>query len=430
MNVTEIQNDGALGRVIDLQRELSRPGTALELVHRFLLRARGLMGFDYFANIVVDPAEAPRYRLMQRGELRNDLTVEEVAAACYWKRDEPAPVGEGGFIGAVALDERVRVIDGLDVPDDPVLGASLAAMRSCVVVPIFKAGVVNEWVLLFKREDVPPSDEALARLVQASNLLGQVIDQRALIEEIHGLNGTLRRQIDEISRVQRSILPASPLRAEGLSMAVSYEPCDAAGGDYYDYMAYPDGRYGIMIADVSGHGPAASVVMAMMRTVMGAYRAFGRAQQSVVEDVNLTLYDALREGTFVTAFFFLIDPATGRGSYANCGHNLPRLRRADGRVESFGDCRSIPLGIIPDIETEGDEFTIEPGDSVVLYTDGIVEAFDRRDRMFGLSRLDDAISSADGSPNATLDSILGAVARHAGGRARDDDQCVVVVRYE
>lgn len=325
-----------------------------------------------------------------------------------------------------------RVLEPLpaDAADDPVVGARLRGIASILAVPIFHDGRPAEWVLLLRREP-GWSDVDVRTAVQSTNLLNATVDARQAAIEVETLNERLSRSIDELARVQRSLLPDAPNHVPGLCAASYDRPCEAAGGDDFDHRSFDDGRVGVMIADVSGHGPAASVVMAMLRTAMTANRRHSLRPETVVEDVNHLLREAVGDGTFVTAFFLALDPGTGEATYANCGHPPPRVVRADGRVERLDADASIPLGIVDELEARGGTTQLEPGDRLVLSTDGIIEAFDEEGRMLGLEGLDRALAPDAGprpsSPGGLVDRIVDAVAAHAGGRPADDDRCIVVV---
>jgi sigma-B regulation protein RsbU (phosphoserine phosphatase) len=186
-----------------------------------------------------------------------------------------------------------------------------------------------------------------------------------------------------------------------------------------------------VIADVSGHGPVASVTMAVFRTAMHRDAALhDRSETHTVPDVNAMVFDSVEPGTFVTAFLVTIDPSTGP-------RDLRELRpQPAAGASGFGRRRSNrtgvggpPFGILPDLEPVGDAFAMQPGDTLVLYTDGITEAFSPDRELFGEERLDAAIAGASSDPDDIKRAILNAVAAHAGNRPRDDDQTLVIVRY-
>ena len=167
----------------------------------------------------------------------------------------------------------------------------------------------------------------------------------------------------------------------------------------------------------------------MLRSVLMAYRAFGRPASTVVTDVNRVLYESFQGERFVTAIFVGFYPKNGRFVYANAGHHVPRVRRRDGRVEPITGNASPPLGILEHLDTVGAAGQLQPGECMVLYTDGVIEAFDEDREQFGVDRLDEAIAHADPDPDAIAESIRVAVGAFSEEQVVDD-RCVLVVMRE
>jgi sigma-B regulation protein RsbU (phosphoserine phosphatase) len=431
MQVHELQGDERLDFSLEIQRELSAAESLEDLILGFLGRARRRLGFEYYVDALTRDLPPGSYRVMNHCAIPDGaMDPDDFRRHHRWPAFEAVAPSAGGAVAAMIGGERPKIIDDLDIRSDPVFGDELAKFRSGLVVPLYNDGVLDEWVILLTTGDVSRDADEIRAIVEICNMLSQVLVMRDLAERVDRLNAQLRGKIDELGRVQRSILPERLPDWPGCSLAVRYEPSDVAGGDYYDFNDFDGDSVGVMIADVSGHGPAASVVMAMMRTVMGVYRAYRRPAETVVDDVNTMLMDTLREGTFVTAFFLSIDPRTGDCRYANCGHNPPRVRRTDGRVEALDADASMPLGILADMEARGGSATLEPGDTVLLYTDGIVEAFDGAGEMFGVHRLDEVLARTGGDAQAVVDAIDDAVIGHAGAGASRDDRCILAIRYD
>lgn len=235
------------------------------------------------------------------------------------------------------------------------------------------------------------------------------------------------RSLEDVAALQRHLLPAMPPAVRGYRFAVYYRPCEAAGGDYYGFQPFADGRCGFVIADVAGHGAGAAVMMAVLRTALASFRVFGRLRESAAQDVNLVLREISVPGVFVTAFFGSLDPADGALYSGNCGHPLPLVRRRDGVTTPLADMADVPLGVLDHIEPPMVTTRLAPGDAVVMYTDGVVEHPSEAGGFFGVERLTTAVAEA---PQADADGILASIlthlARHAGQCAAGDDQCIVV----
>lgn len=431
MELHTLDADRRLNLLVDIHRDLSLVDSAYDLLHGFLNQVRSLSGFEYMLNISTLGLEAGWFRVMNRVALPDaGLTREEVTRRSLWPDLSSAPLQRSTILGELMIGVHPRLALDCDFTRDDEFADELGDFRSALAVPIFISGEPGEWVILLRRDSITPELPDVRTAMQACNLLSHAVKERRLSDEVHRLNEELTRKITEVARVQRSILVDEPPATPGLEIAVDYEPCDAAGGDYYDFQQFSEHRLGVVIADVSGHGPAASVVMAMLRTVMGAFRVSGHPYDAVVRDVNRLLYEALDAGTFVTAFFLHMDTRTGETAFANCGHPSPLVRRADGSIEELSEGGMMPLAIVPDLEGQGGQGQLRPGDTVLLYTDGITEAFSERREMFGEQRLRGAMTAAGSEPRGLLDAVNAAVSGHTNGRALDDDRCLVALRFQ
>ena len=313
---------------------------------------------------------------------------------------------------------------------DPVLSRLLDWRCDIISVPVFHDRQLNEWFLVFRQPGSAVDATLIRLLVSMFNMFSRSITQIALHREVAELNEKLDGKLKEVAQVQRSILPEELPDHEALDIAVHYLPCDMAGGDYYDFRSFEDGSVGIVVADVSGHGPGAAVVMAMLRTAMSIDRALHTDAGSTVHTINQYLWDGLSAGTFVTAFFLKIHPETGRVGYASAGHWPALVRKADGAVHKLDHGSGPPIGLLEELQAPGGDYQLDDGDAVLLYTDGITEAFDPENQAFGNVKLEETLTTDHStSAQATLDAIRSAVDKHVKGREPSDDQCMVAIRY-
>ena len=236
------------------------------------------------------------------------------------------------------------------------------------------------------------------------------------------------RELDGMAEVQRLLLPPSVPPIPRMEIATSYEPSRRAGGDHYDFMELPDGRWGIIVADVSGHGAAAAMGVASLHAIVRAAPVKG-SPAALLGWANRQLADgyAGRLSSFVTAFYAVFDPASRELVYGSAGHNPPRLRSGQG-VRPLDDAQSLPLGIMPDEPYREARLGLERGDVLVLYTDGITEARDGAGELFDVERLDRAVLRSVPEAATTLGSVLRAVRSFSRAARRQDDQTLVVAR--
>src|ERR687893_638206 len=226
-----------------------------------------------------------------------------------------------------------------------------------------------------------------------------------------------RERIEQELRVarliQHTLLPKSAPELEGHHIAVYYQPAREVGGDFYDFLDLEDGRLGLIVGDVSGKGVPAAIVMAITRTMLhAAYRLGSPAPGEILEQVNNILYKDIPPNMFVTCLAALLDSRSGRLHYANAGHDLPYLRHAEGGSEELR-ATGMPLGLMPNMSYEQKEITLEPGESILLYSDGLVEAHDSQREMFGLPRMQEFVGAHPGGASL-IDFLLAELEQFTG----------------
>lgn len=232
----------------------------------------------------------------------------------------------------------------------------------------------------------------------------------------------LQNELEVASSIQQSILPTQFPQSKGYQVFGSMEPARSVGGDFYDVMHLENGRVGLAIADVSDKGVPAALFMMSTRTLLkGA--AIGNSNPSdVLREVNDLLNAENDAAMFVTVLYAVYDPETRVLTYANGGHNPPLIVHADGSSDLLPLTGGIALGLVPELEFDQDSLTIAPGDSVVLYTDGVTEAMNAEAEEFGNERLLRVFS--DGPPESSKEAntaVLNAVSDFVGETPQSDD---------
>jgi phosphoserine phosphatase RsbU/P len=236
------------------------------------------------------------------------------------------------------------------------------------------------------------------------------------------------RELEAVAAAQQLLLPTDLPHVPGLDLAVSYRPARQAGGDYYDFLALTDGRWGLFIADVSGHDAAAAIVAAVVHATLRGCPELDDPGK-VLAYVNGRLRGARTEwsGSFVTAFYAVFDPRSRTLSYATAGHPPARVRSAsDGVVRPLEAVRALPLGIESGETFITNSTIVASGDVLVMFTDGVVEASDPHDEWFGTEQLDRSIPEARGSARFVLDVISDELGAFTHGERPVDDQTLVV----
>lgn len=238
------------------------------------------------------------------------------------------------------------------------------------------------------------------------------------------------QELDHGQRLQLGSLPEKFPPIVACQGAAKIVPALQMGGDFYDFIPLPGGRVGLVMADVSGKGVAAAFFMAVARTTLTELAPSLSDPGQCLSRVNNLLCDRNPLDMFVTVFYGVLDPHTGVLSYANAGHNPPRHLRA-GQVMSLKDSSGLALGILPDLEYTTHRQALSPGDGLLLYTDGVTEAFDTSNQPYGEERLDALLAQADARrPEDLLQALLDDVARHTAGAPQSDDITVTAVHWQ
>jgi serine phosphatase RsbU (regulator of sigma subunit) len=240
----------------------------------------------------------------------------------------------------------------------------------------------------------------------------------------------LEHELELARRIQARLLPSAPPAVPGLDVAGLSESAREVGGDYYDHVDLGGGRLLLVIADVSGKGVPAALLMSGFRAALVSQDLSQAKPEDVASRVNEFLNRSVEPGRFVTAFLGLLDAATGQLTYVNAGHNPPLLLRAGGAVESL-EAGGVILGILPGSRYARGEVTLSPGDLVALYTDGVTEGANAANEMWGEERLAALLRSAAASSARDIATrIVREVRAFEGERGPADDITVLVAKRE
>lgn len=269
-------------------------------------------------------------------------------------------------------------------------------------------------------------EERFARLL--ANQAALSFEQARLLR-VESQGQRMERELQQARRIQMSLLPGRYPVAPGWDFAAAYESAREIGGDLYDFIDWPDApqRVGLLIADVSGKGTAAALFMAHSRAMIRGAAQTLPGPAATLAQANVQITRDNHAMLFVSAFYAVLDTTDGRLTYANAGHNVPLLRRADGTMEEVMS-RGMVLGIMDDMTYDEDEIVLAPGDMLLLYTDGITEAMDPAADLFGKARLKEAIPAGPASAQEVVDAIIAAVKAYGGDTPQADDLTVVAVK--
>lgn len=362
------------------------------------------------------------------------------------RQADAARVGRAGAGPAAAPEDEVEPVD--IAPNDPLLaylqsatGAvdvealeldspALTALKAAGVklaVPLVSQGELIGVLNLGPRrseQDYSTDDRKLLDNLAAQAAPALRVGQLVREQQAEAATRQRFKQELEVARlIQQNFLPKVLPDLPGWQVAAYYQPAREVGGDFYDVIPLPDGQVGFVIGDVTDKGVPAALVMAATRSVLRASAQRIVEPGAVLERVNEHLCPDMPEKMFVTCLYGVLEPATGRFRFANAGHDLPYVKTADGSVELRA--RGMPLGLMPGMSYEEKETVLAPGDSMLLHSDGVVEAHDPDREMFGFPRLKEAVARYPGG-GELIDRVITDLRAHTGPDAEQEDDITMV----
>ncbi|HUE81681.1 MAG TPA: GAF domain-containing SpoIIE family protein phosphatase [Pyrinomonadaceae bacterium] len=333
-------------------------------------------------------------------------------------------LGEG-FIGQVALSGEPVISP--DVRNDPVYINARDRTRSEMVAPIIANDEVIGVFDLESDELNAYSDDDLQLLMLLASQVAIIIEKVMLHEQLIEKK-RLEGQLEVARQVQLELLPPQDPQLIGYDISAYNFPTEEVSGDYYDWVRIYDDQIGLVIADVSGKGVPAAILMAFLRASIRAATHIGYSPQISMSKVNFLLWESIERHQFVTAFYGILDATNRTLAYTNAGHNPPLLLDANG-VPKFIEHGGLPLGMFRDTRYHEYYMTFAPGDLLVLYTDGVTEAQNPNGEEFGRERLAQSVMKARELPaREVITSVQKDVFEWTGGVGPTDDATFFVVK--
>jgi sigma-B regulation protein RsbU (phosphoserine phosphatase) len=411
--------------IVDTMRDMSRHTDPQEMVRAYGQRVQQFFPIDRRLSLSRRGLSRPQYRITRSTTWGEDINP--------WKQKDRLPLFTGGLLAELIYSDEPRVFDELRLAPDEPAAEYLSGQCSLLAIPMYDQGESLNMVVLLRQEPGAFPRDQIPDLVWRSNLFCRATSNLVLKDELQQAYQALDRELKIVGDIQRALLPAEIPAIPTLDLAAYYQPATRAGGDYYDFFPLPDGKWGIFIADVSGHGTPAAVLMAVTHCIAHTHPGPPAPPGKVLSYLNhhlATRYASLSE-TFVTAFYAIYDPAKRVLTYARAGHNPPRLKRCrDGSLLSLDGVHGLPLGVRPDEAFPEIQQQLQPGDQIVFYTDGVTETHNPRGEMYGTARLDRELENCSLQAQALLDAVLKSVETFAEGRPADDDRTLIVARVK
>jgi serine phosphatase RsbU (regulator of sigma subunit) len=336
----------------------------------------------------------------------------------------------GDFIGEMGVFYRehtrtasawaLEAVELLEISPEDLKG--LMKRQSNLAVPLMQEAIDR-----FRQTE----QAALEELLEKNRLLAQSIIELKAAQEQLIQKEKIEHELAMARQIQENFLPHEFPALAGWDLAVFWKPAHQVSGDFYDFFGLPSGQMAVIVGDVTGKGVPAALVMAVSRSVIRATLRRGGTAGALLGEINNLLVDEMPAGMFVTAFLALLDPQTGEIQFANAGHCLPLRCTSRGTLELRA--RGMPLGLLANMAYEENQVAIEAGESVLFYSDALLESHDPQREIFGMPRLHQAAGLA-GKELCAQDTIQRLVLQQqefTGPDAeQEDDLTIIVLRRE
>ena len=408
--------------LLDITQKISRSLDLKEVLNLVMDTLDSLIPYDaagiYILNCVLgDKSESPKQTCVFHTEAVRGYDIEELT-------DLRLKMGEG-IIGHVAMTGEPVISP--DVRRDPRYVNAREETRSEMVAPIITNDeVIGVFDLESDQLNAYTDDDLQVLMLLASHVA--IIIEKVMLHEQLVEKKRLEGQLEVARQVQLELLPASDPKLEGFDICAYNYPTEEVSGDYYDWVSIYEDQIGFVIADVSGKGVPAALLMAFLRASLRAAIHIGYAPHISMAKVNYLLWESIERNQFVTAFYAVLDASNKTLVYTNAGHNPPLLMDADGKAR-FIERGGLPLGMFRDTRYYEYYLSIEPGQVLVLYTDGVTEATNLDDEEYGRERLEHVVRAGRHlSARDLITSIYQDVIQWTAGRGATDDITFFIVK--
>lgn len=299
-------------------------------------------------------------------------------------------------------------------------------------------GVTTPIVILTAQAE--EADRVMGLDLGANDYVTKPFSVRELLARIRGLlrheeeRGAERKLFDQeirvASEVQQRLFPHARPPMATLDYAGRCLPARGVSGDYYDFLALAPAKLGLVLADVAGKGIPAALLMASLHAGVHTHvRQHGHCCDEMLRRLNSLLYEATSSERYATLFYALYDDATRLLTYANAGHPPPLVVRRSAQLSISLDAATLPIGLFPELAARQEQVQLATGDWLLIFSDGLTEAWDLADNQFGSERLLEVVNhNLEQSASGMLEAIFEELARHGSGRAQYDDTTLIVAR--
>ena len=411
-----VKPETKLKAILEISKSLSRAASLEQVLDKTL---DGL--FRIFA-------QADEGFIMLRDQEKNKLVVKAIKTSRKAEGDDQVHVSmtivrkaldtSEGILSANALgDSRFKASESL----------SSLRIRSMICAPMLSKDLGPLGVIQITTNDVGAQlrHEDLDLLISVAMQVGLAVENAYLYHQTL-LQRDLERDLEFATQVQLGFLPNSRPKLPGYAFSDYYEPAQRVGGDYFDYIPLPDGRLAVALAEVAGKGVPAALLMARLYSSVRYHLLSHADLNSVMAGLNAEISVSGLGHRFITCVLLVIDPATHQLTVVNAGHLPPLRRNTAGCVEAIGATESgLPLGILPNQTFQQTVYDLAPGETWLVFTDGVTEAIRMPQEIYGNKRLMKFLETGPAKIDELIKAVVDDVDAYVEGQAQSDDICMV-----
>ncbi|VAX18990.1 Serine phosphatase RsbU, regulator of sigma subunit [hydrothermal vent metagenome] len=340
---------------------------------------------------------------------------------------EALELAEENPVDLILLDLMMPDMDGMEA------ASRLKSMEMTRHVPIILLTAKKKEVSDVVEALQSGADEYITKPFNETELMarvGSMLRMKTLYDQVASAHKMMEEDLSTAQCVQKTLLPVKFPYPDKIKVCAHYEATSSLGGDYYDVIDYGDGKVGALVADVSGHGASAALIMSMIKTIMISSIDGAATPAKLAHLLNKRIIGMIPEERYFTMFLAIVDLNERKLSYVRGGHPYPFLLRKQSKIVEKLDAEGDMIAMFGKITVNQSEIEVNPGDRLVAYSDGLIEAVDFNDKMYGINRLVKELESSFAmESNELLDHLVKSVNDFSGGRSNDDDVAVLIIEF-
>lgn len=304
------------------------------------------------------------------------------------------------------------------------------SVRSLLSVPMMMKSELRGVITIYNKKEKKSFSENDQRLLAIIATQSAQVVENARLNEREQMLMRMQEEVRLASKIQMELLPSSSPKFQGYSIAGRTIPAQVVGGDYFDFIPVDEHRIAVCLGDVTGKGLPASLLMANLQATLRSHTLNVESPKICLERSNRLLFQSTSPEKFATVFYAILDSQKNILFFSNAGQDHPFLFSTDKKIQRL-KTGGIPLGMIGDFTYEEESTPLEPGDTLIIYSDGVTEAMDKNGDLFGEERLASVLADCRyDTPEAIIERIVGAVKEYAGPTPQSDDVTIVVVKRQ